>query len=174
MQRRLHATAASPFAPAFARWPAAPAPAPKPAKKKKNNFNFLQPQNTSHVAPTAHRGSVRFTWWHRGIQNPFPLTPIFLNRFPQPCFPQPCFPRTCLLHQLFPQSTSLSLLPSTFLHAFPYHLSLSTSQPANLFALLNLREFTRIIYRPTLATLWDLNLLTPFRSCSSDKNETNG
>ena len=126
MQPRLHATAASPFAPA--RWPLHQRWRPSRREKKNRNFIFFQPQNTSHVASTAHRGSVRFTWWHRGIQNPFPLNPVFLNRFPQPCFPQPCFPRTCLLHQLFPQSTSLSLLPSTFLHAFPYH---SPSAPHN-------------------------------------------
>ena len=121
----------------------------------------LKPQNTPNMAPNEHSVSSVHMVDTGVFRSPFRLTLFSPACFPQPCFPQPCFPRTCLLRQLFPQSTSLSLLPSTFLHAFPYHLSLNTSQPANLFALLNLRELTRIIYRPTLATLWDLNLLTP-------------
>ena len=115
------------------------------ASKNKIEILFSCSLRTLHTWHLLHTGDQFDSHGgHRGIQNTFPLTPIFLSRFPQPCFPQPCFPRTCLLHQLFPQSTSLSLLPSTLLHAFPYHLSLNTSQPANLFALLNLREFTRL------------------------------
>ena len=143
-------------------------------KKKKSKFYFLSASEhfTCGIYCTQGISSVHMV--APGYSEPLSAHPYFPQPVPSTMFSSTLFPSNMFASSTvpsvyFPQPASLNLLACISLS-----LSLSTSQPANLFALLNLRELTRIIYRPTLATLWDLNLLTPFRSCSSDKNETNG
>jgi hypothetical protein len=53
------------------------------------------------MAPNAHRGSVQYTWWTPGIQNPVPLNPLFLNPL-----------SSTLLHTIMLPSTLFMMLPS--------------------------------------------------------------
>jgi hypothetical protein len=117
MQRRLHATAASPFAPAFARWPAAPAPAPKPAKKKKTILISCS-LRTLHMWHLLHTGDQFGSHGGTGVfRTPFrsplfsstgSLNHVFLNpvSLEHVCFincslsllPSACFPQPSCMH----------------------------------------------------------------------------